>query len=69
MQWNPDDGTLDIGLPGGTAVLQVGQETQIRVRNEEVDTILNGRVVYASSASGNNKYVKRANSSSITELS
>jgi len=60
INWNAEDGTAQIGLPGGNVKLQLGQEHVIRVKNEEAFTLTNGTVVYASSSSGNIKYVKRA---------
>jgi hypothetical protein len=41
LQWNGDDGTLDIGLYGGS-VLQVGQETHFYAKNTSGSTIANG---------------------------
>ncbi|MCK5131703.1 MAG: hypothetical protein KAR40_06070 [Candidatus Sabulitectum sp.] len=61
MQWNIEDGTLEVGMPGGGVCLQIGQEILVRVQNEEAVQINNGRVVYASSAVGNVKRVKLAN--------
>lgn len=43
VQWNEDDGTVDIGLYGGS-VLQVGQESMYRVENNTGSTITNGTV-------------------------
>jgi hypothetical protein len=43
VQWNQDDGTVDIGLLKG-AVLQVGQETMYRVENNTGSTITTGTV-------------------------
>ncbi len=60
LQWNSEDGTLEVGLPGGDVNLQIGQEFLIRVKNEETFTIPNGKVVYASSTTGNTKNVKLA---------
>jgi hypothetical protein len=53
MYWNADDGTLNLGMPGGKVNLQMGQEMVVRSRNETGATILNGSVVYISGASGN----------------
>jgi hypothetical protein len=44
IQWNSADGTLDVGLYGGT-VLQCGQEVHIYAKNDEAFTIENGRAV------------------------
>ncbi|MCK5016008.1 MAG: hypothetical protein KAS32_02960 [Candidatus Peribacteraceae bacterium] len=53
MYWNSDDGTLNLGMPGGSVNLQIGQEINKRVRNETGSTILNGTPVYISGTSGN----------------
>jgi hypothetical protein len=50
LRWNDTDGTLDLGLKGGNATLQVGQEQFIRVRADE--NIRNGDAVYATGAVG-----------------
>lgn len=52
MQWNVEDGTLDLGLLGGEVTLQIGQETVHRVVNKTGATILNGQAVYGKGASG-----------------
>lgn len=52
MQWNPVDGTLDLGLLGGNVTLQIGQETVHRVVNKTGATILNGMAVYAKGSAG-----------------
>jgi hypothetical protein len=52
MQWNVEDGTLDLGLLGGNVTLQIGQETVHRVVNKTGATILNGQAVYGKGASG-----------------
>ena len=61
LVWNDDEGTLNLGMPGGNVNLQIGQENLVRVTNDEVDTITNGTVVYINGASGANPKVKRAN--------
>ena len=43
VQWNEDDGTVDIGLLRGS-VLQVGQESMYRVENNTGSPITNGTV-------------------------
>ena len=58
--WNTDDGTLNVGMPGGNVNLQVGQEMLIRVKNESGVTINNGELVYVSGADGNNILVSKA---------
>lgn len=44
VQWNPDDGTVDIGLYGGS-VLQVGQEIHYYAKNTSGGLIANGTPV------------------------
>ena len=44
VQWNQDDGTLDVGLYGGS-VLQVGQELHYYAKNTSGDLITNGTPV------------------------
>jgi len=50
LTWNPIDGTLDLGLLGGNATLQIGQESFYHVKAAEA--ISNGDVVYASGTNG-----------------
>ena len=50
LSWNATDGTLDLGLKGGTVNLQIGMEQIIRARASE--PILNGQVVYIDGALG-----------------
>lgn len=52
LQWNTEDGTLEVGMPGGNVNLQIGQEMLIRVRNTTGVTIPNGSVVYIDGAQG-----------------
>lgn len=52
LRWNDTDGTLEVGLKGGTSTLQIGQETMVRVLNITGATIANGATVYAHSAAG-----------------
>ena len=51
MAWNADEVTMDLGV--GTAVVQVGQELLIRIRNGSGSTITNGTVVMAIGSIGN----------------
>jgi hypothetical protein len=48
LAWNNSDGTLDLGMKGGTVVQQIGQEIFYEVRNETLSTIDNGTVLYAT---------------------
>jgi hypothetical protein len=52
LAWNDTEGTLNIGLKGGTVNLQTGQEVVDRARNTEGSQIDNGQVVFISGASG-----------------
>jgi hypothetical protein len=64
LRWNSDDGTLEVGMPGGTVNLQIGQEMNFRAKNETGVQINNGQVVYISSATGNNPIVTLADADS-----
>jgi len=54
LKWNATDGTLEVGMPGGSVNLQIGQEMLVRVRNVTGVTILNGKAVRINGVSGNN---------------
>lgn len=60
INWNADDGTLQIGLPGGEAILQLGQEQHFRVKNGSGDTLTNGTILRISGASGSRAEVDKA---------
>jgi hypothetical protein len=51
LAWNSTDGTLDIGLNGGS-VLQVGQETLFYIKNTSGVSIADGQMVMATSTVG-----------------
>ena len=51
-QWNATDETLDLGMPVGIR-LQLGQELQLKARNNTGSTIYNGTPVYQSGMLGN----------------
>ena len=59
LAWNGTEDTVDIGLNG--AVLQVGQETLIRVRNTTGSTLTNGSVVMSTGTIGNSGRITVAN--------
>lgn len=65
VQWNTEDGTLEYGLPGGTVVLQMGQEHVMRVRNISGDPITNGSIVYVTGATDSRLTVDLADASSF----
>jgi hypothetical protein len=52
LQWNNTDGTLEIGVLGGTVVLQIGQESHVRGVNKTGITINNGESVTLTGAQG-----------------
>lgn len=63
LKWNVDDGTLEVGMPGGNVNLQIGQEQLIRARANE--NILNGQAVYIDGAYGGQRpRISLANASS-----
>jgi hypothetical protein len=68
LQWNIEDGTLEVGLPGGTVNLQIGQEMMIRCRNTTGATILNGSAVYMTGASGNKPLIALADASDSNKI-
>jgi hypothetical protein len=45
LSWNTTDATLDLGMGGGNATQQIGQEIYYRVKNQSGATISNGRVI------------------------
>ena len=61
MAWNSDDGTLNLGMPGGNVNLQIGQESLIRVKASEA--ISNGELVYIDGADGVNPTASLASAS------
>jgi hypothetical protein len=63
--WNTDDGTLNIGMPGGNVNLQVGQEILIRCRNTTGSLIVNGAAIRISGASGGKALIELADASDV----
>ncbi len=59
IQWNAEDGTIDIGQPGGTSV-QLGQELGFRAKNTSGDDLINGTAITISGGSGNNPTIDKA---------
>ena len=51
MAWDPDNGTLTLGMPGGNVKLQLGQEQLIRAKATGSATN-NGKAVFISGATG-----------------
>lgn len=52
LQWNNTDGTLEVGVLGGTVVLQLGQESHVRGVNKTGVIINNGEAVTLVGAQG-----------------
>lgn len=67
LQWNIDDGTLEVGMPGGDVNLQIGQEMLVRATNKEGVDIMNCQAVFVSGASGSNIEIKTPIASNISE--
>jgi hypothetical protein len=70
MQWNEDDGTIDVGL-NADVVLQVGQEMQFYAKNTSGGAIDNGSTVMftgALGASGKLTFSKAVADGSIISL-
>ena len=70
MQWNDDDGTIDVGL-NADVVLQVGQEMQFYAKNTSGGAIDNGTPVMFTGtvgASGKLTFSKAVADGSITSL-
>lgn len=55
LAWSDFDGTLNIGLKGGAVVLQVGEETLMRVSNNTGALIANGTAVGFAGVNGLNR--------------
>lgn len=66
LQWDPDYGTLQVGLAGGNVNLQVGQETVLQALNKTGSPLLNGKVVKVTGAQGQRTTVDYAQAN--TEL-
>lgn len=62
--WNADDGAAEINQGGGV-VLQIGQETQIPVRNTTGATLLNGKVGILTGSSGERPTATLASAASV----
>jgi len=52
LQWNAEDGTLNLGMSGGDITMQIGQELFTKVVNKTAAPILNGTLVYFSGRLG-----------------
>jgi uncharacterized protein YdaT len=57
LVWNPEEGTLDLGMNGGDVTQHIGLETYYRVKNQTGSTIADGTVVMAVGAVGNSGHI------------
>jgi hypothetical protein len=66
LRWNDADevGSLELGMKGGNVNLQIGEESLVRVFNDDSITLTAGTVVYVFGNQGNTLSVKRASASS-----
>ena len=60
MAWNPDTGTVQIGMVGGNVQAELGQQLYAYVHNAESFQINKGQPVYLYQATGNKASVKLA---------
>lgn len=65
LQWNIDDGTLEVGMPGGTVNLQIGQEHLVRCFNQTGVEISNGKVVYIIDAGDSKPRIALADADNV----
>lgn len=66
LQWNPDTGTLEVGMPGGVFG-QVLQDQFVYVTNQEGGPIPFGTPVYTTDAAGTEVRVKIASNETVAE--
>jgi hypothetical protein len=60
LTWNPDTGTVQVGMVGGNVQAKLGQTLYAYVHNVEGSTIAKGKPVYLYEATGNKASVKLA---------
>jgi hypothetical protein len=60
LAWNPDTGTVQIGMVGGNVQAELAQTLYAYVHNAEGSTIAKGKPVYLYEATGNKASVKLA---------
>jgi len=65
IQWNSDDGTLEVGMPGGDVSLQIGQEMLFLATNKTGLTIPDGTPVAINGAQGSRPTITPADASDI----
>ena len=60
IQWDNGNGTLVVGLKGGTSNMEIGLENMALCYNDELTTLTAGTIVYVSGSQGNRPAIKRA---------
>ncbi len=66
MHWNADEGTLEVGMPGGDVIQQIGLELLIYVKNQGGGVnITNGQAVYIKGAAAPTTTVALASNDDI----
>lgn len=65
LHWNSEEGTLEVGMPGGNVNMQIGMENLVprKVKNTSGVDIKNGQPVYLTGGSGVNAYIALADTS------
>lgn len=68
LHWNPDEGCLEIGMPGGNVVAQLSMETLLpkRVKNNSGVDIKNGDAVYTTTGFANTAEVELSRADDFT---
>jgi hypothetical protein len=71
MQWDPDYGTLQLGLIGGNTNLQIGQEMLVYIYNDttEATSLTTGELVFINGVQGDKPTVRRASTSNSIDPS
>jgi uncharacterized protein YjbI with pentapeptide repeats len=71
MQWDPDYGTLQLGMIGGNVNLQIGQEMLVYVYNDTTEhtTLTDGEMVFITGVQGARPSVRRAGASNTIDSS
>lgn len=68
FQWNSAEGTMEIGLLGGTVVLQMGQESHVYAIQRTGSTIANGKSVTIIGSTGAQTEIALTNIASGTPI-
>jgi hypothetical protein len=70
MAWEEANGTLNLGMPGGNVIQQIGEELYLAGRPQNVQGVQvnNGQAVYLYDSVGKIPQVKLANASNVTAV-